>query len=161
MLVNCMCGYPNLYLNKQISNIWVAIFYLNHQVITMIVNYKLHFSVFLFLVVLVVAVNSMFCIGGTVLHINTVNVNSSPPSAAYMRQWMRSALVQIMTCRLFGAKPLSKPMQGSCQLDLRIKLQWNFNQNTKLFIHKNAFENIVCQMAAISFRGGAERTQSV
>ena len=33
--------------------------------------------------------------------------NSSPPSAPYMRQWIRSALVQIMTCRLFGAKPLS------------------------------------------------------
>ena len=32
-----------------------------------------------------------------------------------MRQWMGSALVQIMTCRLFGAKPLSKPMLGYCQ----------------------------------------------
>ena len=29
--------------------------------------------------------------------------NSSPPSAAYM-QWIGSALVQIMACRLFGAK---------------------------------------------------------
>ena len=28
-----------------------------------------------------------------------------------------SALVQIMACRLFGAKPLSKPMLGYCQLD--------------------------------------------
>ena len=35
--------------------------------------------------------------------------NSSPPSAAYLRQWIGSALVQIMACRLFGAKPLSKP----------------------------------------------------
>ena len=37
-------------------------------------------------------------------------VNSSPPSAAFMCQWIRSALVQIMACRLFGAKPLSKPV---------------------------------------------------
>ena len=44
-------------------------------------------------------------------------VNSSPLSAMYMRQWIRSALVQIMACRLFGAKPLSKPMLGYCQLD--------------------------------------------
>ena len=29
------------------------------------------------------------------------------------------------------------------------KLQWNFNQNTKLFICKNASENIVCEMASI------------
>ena len=32
-----------------------------------------------------------------------VNSISSPPSAAYMRQWIESALIQIMTCRLFGA----------------------------------------------------------
>ena len=43
--------------------------------------------------------------------------NSSPPSAAYMHQWIGSALVQIMACRLFGAKPLSKPMPGYYELD--------------------------------------------
>ena len=43
--------------------------------------------------------------------------NSSPPSAAYMRQWIRAALFQIMACRLIGAKPLSKPMLGYCHLD--------------------------------------------
>ena len=37
------------------------------------------------------------------------HVNSSPPNAAYMRQWIGSAF-QIMTCRLFGANPLFKPM---------------------------------------------------
>ena len=30
-------------------------------------------------------------------------VDSSPPSAPYMRQWIGSALVQIMACRLFDA----------------------------------------------------------
>ena len=53
------------------------------------------------------ATNIIFCI------------NSSPPSAANMRQWIVSALVQIMACCLFGAKPLSKPMLGYCQLDLK------------------------------------------
>ena len=45
--------------------------------------------------------------------------NSSPPrsSAAYIRQWMGSALVQIMAWRLFGAKPLSQPILGYRQLD--------------------------------------------
>ena len=43
--------------------------------------------------------------------------NLSPPSGAYMRQWIGSALVQIMTCRLFGAKSLSKPMLCYCQLN--------------------------------------------
>ena len=44
-------------------------------------------------------------------------INSSPPSAAYMRQWIGSALVQIMACRPFGAKPLSKQMLDYYQLD--------------------------------------------
>ena len=36
---------------------------------------------------------------------------------------------------------------------LRNKLQWNFNQTTKFFIHVNASENVVCEMAAILSRG--------
>ena len=40
-----------------------------------------------------------------------------PPSAAYMRQWIGSALVQIMDCSICSAKPLSKPMLGYCRLD--------------------------------------------
>ena len=43
-------------------------------------------------------------------------VNSSLPSAAYMRQSVESALVQIMACRKFGAKTLSKPMLYYFQL---------------------------------------------
>ena len=55
-----------------------------------------------------------------------------------MRLWIESALVQIMACRLFGAKSLSKPILCYCQT-LRYKPKWNINQDTKLFIHKNAF----------------------
>ena len=44
-------------------------------------------------------------------------INSSPPGATYMRQWIWNALVQIMACRLFGAKPLFKQMLGYCQVD--------------------------------------------
>ena len=40
-----------------------------------------------------------------------------PPCAAYMPQWIGSALVQIMACRIFGTKLLSKPLMGCCQLD--------------------------------------------
>ena len=36
---------------------------------------------------------------------------------------------------------------------LRNKLQGNSNRNTKLFISENAFENVVCEMAAILSRG--------
>ena len=48
-------------------------------------------------------------------HTNSFTVYSSPPSAAYMCQWIRSALVQ--ACHLFGAKPFPEPMLACCQLD--------------------------------------------
>ena len=48
----------------------------------------------------------------------TLIVNSSPSSASCMRQWTGSALVQIMDCRLFGTKLLSKPVLRHCQLGL-------------------------------------------
>ena len=38
-------------------------------------------------------------------------------SAAYMYQWIGSALVQIMACRLLSVKPLAKPMLSYCQLE--------------------------------------------
>ena len=40
--------------------------------------------------------------------------NSLRPSDAYMRQLTRPSLVQIMACRLVGAKPLSEPMLEYC-----------------------------------------------
>ena len=43
--------------------------------------------------------------------------NPSPPRATYIRQGTGSALIQIMACRLFWAKPLSQPMLVYCQLD--------------------------------------------
>ena len=48
-------------------------------------------------------------------------LNLAPPNAAYMRQWIRSALVQTIVCRLFGAKPLPEPMLGCCQLEPKYK----------------------------------------
>ena len=44
-------------------------------------------------------------------------INWSPPSDAYMHQRIGSALVKIMACRLFGAKPLTEPKLPYCQLD--------------------------------------------
>ena len=44
-------------------------------------------------------------------------VKSFPPSAEYMHQKIGSALVQIMACHLFGAKPSPEPMLLYCQLD--------------------------------------------
>ena len=53
------------------------------------------------------------------------------PSAVYIRHWIGSALVQIMACRLFGARPLCKKNAGLLSIGpLSNKLQWNLNRNT-------------------------------
>ena len=59
-----------------------------------------------------------------------------------------------MACCLFVTKPLPEPMLTYCQLDpLEQIKQLNSNQNTKPFIHKNVFEDVVCKMAAILSQG--------
>ena len=88
--------------------------------------------------------------GGFIVHIwiKWVCINSSPPSAAYMRQGIRRALVQIMAWRRIYLNQCCVIVNWT----LRNKLQWNFNRNTKLLIHDNAFDNIVWEMAAILSR---------
>ena len=44
-------------------------------------------------------------------------ISSSPASAAYMRQWTGSSLVQVMACRLLDAKPIPEPMLTYRKLD--------------------------------------------
>ena len=75
------------------------------------------------------------------------------PLSPHICQWIGWALVQIMACRLFGTKLLSKPMLGYYQLDPYEQIKWILNQNTKVFIHKNASEYIVCEMTTILSRG--------
>ena len=58
-----------------------------------------------------------------------------------------------MACRLFGAKPLSKPMLGYCQLDPLEQTSVKFESKYKTFIHENAFENVVWEMVDILSRG--------
>ena len=57
-------------------------------------------------------------------------INSSHPSAAYMRQRTGSPLVKIKACRQFGAKPLPEPMLAYCQLDswehVSVKFEYKF-----------------------------------
>ena len=64
---------------------------------------------------------------------NIPYINSSPPSAAHIRHWSGLVLVQIMACRLFGAKQLSKPMLGYCQLDPQEQTSVKFESIYKTF----------------------------
>ena len=49
---------------------------------------------------------------------------------------IRQSLVQIMACRLLGAKPFSEQVMGYCQLEPWNKFQLNENQNTKICIQQ-------------------------
>ena len=77
---------------------------------------------------------------------------SSPSSAAYMRQWTGSVLVQIMAWCLIGAKPLSKPMLVYVNWIIRNKLQWNFSTHfvceTASILSKGRWVNTLCHSDA-------------
>ena len=57
-------------------------------------------------------------------------------------------MLQIMACRLFGATILSEPMLPYCQFDTKEHYSVKFYLKF-VFIHGNALENAVCEMAAI------------
>ena len=67
---------------------------------------------------------------------------SSPPSAPYMHQWIGSTLVQIMSCPLIGARPLSKSMLSYWKLE---QTSVTLNSKYKTFVRGNASENIDCK----------------
>ena len=87
----------------------------------------------------------------TKIHLLTPPPPPPPPPSNVFR--IGSALVQIMACRLFGPRPYLNQCWFRVNWTLRNILQWNFNQHIKISIHKNASENIVCDLAAILFRG--------
>ena len=58
--------------------------------------------------------NSSYVIGYLMI---SEYINSSPPSAACMRQGIGQALVEIMACHLFQARPSSKPVLEYCYLE--------------------------------------------
>ena len=61
----------------------------------------------------------------------------------YMRESIGLTLVQIMACRLMGPSHYPNQCWVIVYWILGNKLQWNFIQNTRLFNHQNASENII------------------
>ena len=79
-----------------------------------------------------------------------ISFNASPSSAAFMRQWIGSSLVQIMACRLLGSMPLYEPMLE--YYGDPWELQWKLNRNLYILIYKNAFEIVVWKTTTILSR---------
>ena len=55
------------------------------------------------------------------------------PPVPYIRQGTGSVLLQVITCRLIGAKPLPEPMLTYCQLDPSEQTAMNFESKSKTF----------------------------
>ena len=83
---------------------------------------------------------------------NSFWFNSLQPRDACIRYQTRPSLVQIMVCRLFGAKPLSQPMLDYCPSTHGNIFQWNLNQNTTISIEDSEFQNVVRKSSAILSR---------
>ena len=86
--------------------------------------------------------------------------NSSRPSDAYMRRgsshhWFRFRLVSWS-----APSHYLNQCWNIVNWTLGNKLQWNLNRNTNIFIQENAFESVVCQMAAILSRPQCVKTNS-
>ena len=72
-------------------------------------------------------------------------INSSPLVPHICVGNLGHDLLQVMACRLFGAKPLPESMLTYCQIEPGNTFQWNLNRNSNIFIEENVFENAVCQ----------------
>ena len=77
-------------------------------------------------------------------------IKSLRPSDSYMHQKTWQSLVQIMGCRLFGAKPLSDPMMVYCQLDPKKRTSLKYYLRVNFHSGKCSWK--YCEMAAILSR---------
>ena len=62
------------------------------------------------------------------------------PSDSVWRQIHWSTLIQVMVCGISGSNPITRPMLT--HWTSRSLFHWNWNKNTIISIHWNAFENI-------------------
>ena len=72
---------------------------------------------------------------------------------AYTREWNRSSLAQVKACCLSGTRQLPEPMLNYCLIAnwiVGVKFQRNFNPTANISIEEIAFENLVCNMAAMT-----------
>ena len=84
-------------------------------------------------------------------------VNSSPPSVTYVHQWTEPYVVQVMACRLFGAKPIPEPNWSNPGLLLIGLLGTNFSEIwigiLSFSFNKMHLKMLSAKMSAIFSRG--------
>ena len=91
----------------------------------------------------------------SIMHISNKTEQYVPLAYLKCSYEIAEARVLIYFSRHLNYIPLSEARLFAVLVDrtLRNKLQWIFNQNTKLLFYANASENTVCEMVAILSRG--------
>ena len=93
--------------------------------------------------------NNICYLGGNVRAIYEITINSLWPCDAIQRVQYWSIFVYVMICCLFSAKPSSKPMLISCQVDHWEQIAVKFQLRYQHFPSAKRFENVVCGTVAI------------
>ena len=93
---------------------------------------------------------------GITQHFREPECEKNTLSTHWARGWIYAllngvSLIQLMTCRLVGAKRLPEPIMSIANRTMRNKFQWNWNWNLFSF-PKFRFENVVHRIAP--FRSG-------
>ena len=79
-------------------------------------------------------------------------------SIVYLIHWSRVTHICVSKQTIIGsdnglaASHYLNQIWNIVNWNLRNKLRWNFNRNSKIFIQENGFECVVCEMAAILSR---------
>ena len=71
------------------------------------------------------------------------------PSDTYMRRWSNQQWFRQWLVAWSAPSHYLNQCWNIVNWTIRHKIQWNFNQNESIFIQENAFEKIVCEIAAI------------
>ena len=76
-------------------------------------------------------------------------INYLRPSDAYMRRYSNQHWFRKWLVAWTAPSHYLNQCWNIVNWTLRNKCQWNFNQNSSIFIQANAFENVICEMASI------------
>ena len=79
---------------------------------------------------------------------STNDINSLRPHA-YMRQWSNHHRFRYWLVAWSAPSHYLNQCRNIVNWTLENKLQWNFNQNSNIFIQENALKNDVCETASI------------
>ena len=84
--------------------------------------------------------------------LNTNYINSLRLSDAYMRRWSNHHRFRQWLVAWSAPRHYLNQCWSIVNWTLENKLQWNFNRNSNISFLENAFESVVCEIAAILSR---------